>query len=72
VTDEELNRRFDHHPPANRDVAYRHELVRETCKAVAASFDLKLPESREKALALTKVEEAMFWANAAIAREGAL
>lgn len=28
----------------------------------------KTPKSREQSLAITKVEEAMFWANAAIAR----
>jgi len=27
------------------------------------------PDSRERSLALTKIEEAVFWANAAIARE---
>jgi hypothetical protein len=29
-----------------------------------------VPEGREKALALTNLEQVMFWANAAIAREG--
>ncbi|WP_423802993.1 DUF7681 family protein [Paenibacillus pseudetheri] len=31
-------------------------------------IDEKVPNSREKASALTKVEEAVFWANAGVAR----
>lgn len=47
----------------------QHELVRGICLSTAGDFDGLLPEGREKALAITKLEEAMFWANAALARQ---
>jgi len=34
------------------------------------TFDQLAPESREKSLAITKLEEAVYWLNAAIARRG--
>lgn len=40
--------------------------IRKTMEIIGAS----VPEGRERSLALTKLEEAMFWANAGIAREG--
>ena len=43
--------------------------MRESCDQLAAALDDLLPDGREKAVALTKVEEAMFWANAAVARQ---
>lgn len=43
-------------------------LVRETCKDVAVMLIQHCPDSRELSLALTKLEEVMFWADAAIAR----
>lgn len=63
----DINNRFDYHRP-NGDKVAAHEGVREACKEVAHKFDREIPPGREKALALTKLEEAMFWANAAIAR----
>lgn len=63
----DINQRFDYHrPDAERVVA--HEGVRAACKDLAHKFDRDLPPGREKALAVTKLEEAMFWGNAAIAR----
>lgn len=45
-----------------------HEMVRENLKEEAVWMNEVLPEGREKSLAVTKLEEAMMWANAAIAR----
>ena len=65
---EDLERRFNHHPPATPGRADLHEAVRMICKSVAYGLSEMVPDGREKSLALTKLEEVMFWANAAIAR----
>lgn len=68
MTDEELDNRFSYHPPKAETVIEDYQHIRACAKGLAAVFDELCPEGREKALALTKIEEAMFWANAAIAR----
>lgn len=65
----EINKRFDHHYPESDEQLSHHIEVREATKTLAAVFG-GLPEGCEKALAITRLEEAMFWANAAIARDG--
>jgi hypothetical protein len=63
----DIENRFNYHAPSG-DSVVRHEMIRSDCRALAHRLNADLPASREKALALTKLEEAMFWANAAIAR----
>lgn len=63
--------RFNHHPPRTPETADAHGQVRELLRDVALVLDQILPNGREKALATTKLEEAMMWANAAIARQPA-
>jgi hypothetical protein len=63
----ELENRFSYHAPSDEKIV-KHSQVRATLQAVAEGFEEFLPDSREKSLALTKLEEAMFWANASIAR----
>lgn len=65
---EELTNRFKYHPPPNEDVARLHQQVRSVFQSDAYWLNEVLPEGREKSLAITKIEEAMMWANAAIAR----
>lgn len=72
MTVEELNRRFDYHPPSKPEITAAHQVVRNTFKGCADGLDKILPDGREKSLVLTHIEEAMFWANAAIARAQAL
>ena len=67
MTDDELNTRFSYHPPKS-DQPERYETIRAFGKQLAELVDTECPESREKSLALTKIEEAVMWANAAIAR----
>lgn len=64
---DDIENRFNYHKPDAQAVK-DHEEIREVCKSVAHLFD-RLPNGREKASAITKLEEAMFWANAAIARD---
>ena len=64
---DELQRRFEHHPPRG-DQADRYESLRRTARQFALQIDGGCPDSREKSLALTSLEQAVMWANASIAR----
>lgn len=65
---EDIDRRFDHHAPSGYKIE-RHAEVRAKFKALATELALLLPSGREKSLAFTDLEQALMWANAAIARE---
>lgn len=65
---EDIQHRFAYHPPKDQEAVKAHERIRAYLGQLAAELDETLPAGREKALAITKIEEAMFWANAAIAR----
>lgn len=65
--DERLHHNFKHHPPTE-EAEKMHATVRDTALTFAMVI-AQLPDSCEKSLALTRVEEAMFWANACVARE---
>lgn len=69
VTAEEIHERFKHHPPTP-DRIDLHQMVRVDAEDLALTFNQILPESREKSLALTAVQEAAMWANAALAVHG--
>lgn len=63
----DLSNRFTFHP-ADDVTGMMHGEVRDRCYALAVTLVGMLPDSRETALAITKLEESMMWANAAIAR----
>lgn len=63
----ELKTRFTYHTP-KEDQVPRYNELRETVFALAMGLSQTCPKSRELSLALTKLEEAVMWANAAIAR----
>nr|WP_283778130.1 hypothetical protein [Lysinibacillus sp. D4A1_S13] len=46
----------------------KYEVIREKMKELAYLIDDLCPNSREKSVAMTNLETAMFWANASIAR----
>lgn len=64
----DLDNRFTFHPvkdPAQGEV---YSLVRAKAKEFANFVDSVAPDGREKSLAITHIEESVFWTNAAIAR----
>lgn len=64
--DDELDRRFNFHP-ATDVTGPLHDAVRETCRAAAHDLLKLTPPSPEQTTALRKLQEAMMFANAAIA-----
>ena len=69
ITKEDLDNRFKHHAPAEgSDKPSRYAAIRNSMRTSAQTVVEVTPASREQSLAITKLEEAMFWANAAIAR----
>lgn len=67
MTDEELEDRFTYHPPKDGQ-PLKYEALRGSGLFMAKGIIALAPDSRERSIALTKVEEAVMWANAAIAR----
>jgi hypothetical protein len=65
----ELINRFTYHAP-NAEAITKHVDVRSKALDFALWLDTVLPEGRDKSIAFTKLEEVMYSANAAIARNG--
>jgi hypothetical protein len=67
MTAEELRTRFTYHAP-HGDQPERYQQLRDMGLSIAELIVDLTPDHREQAIALTKLEEVIFWANAAIAR----
>ena len=67
----DIENRFAFHAATTEEKRDAHTSVRQNCRELADFLNERLPEGREKSTAIYKLEEAMFWANAAIARAGA-
>ena len=65
----EIEKRFTYHAPKPGQPE-KYVLLRDKGKELAYLIQDNCPDSRERSLALTKLEEAIMWANAAIARNG--
>jgi len=63
----DIVKRFTYHPPKPGQPE-KYSEIRGEALAMAQTINNLCPESREKSLAITKLEEAIFWANASIAR----
>ena len=65
---EDLRNRFTYHPPkAGQPEVY--EQIRGKALELAELINEKAPDGREKSLAITNLEQVVFWTNAAIARD---
>ena len=65
--DEKIENNFKYHTPKEGQPE-KYTNIREKAKELAYLIQEVVPDSREKSLAFTKLEEATFWANAGIAR----
>lgn len=63
----DIENRFSYHPPKPGQ-GERYGIIRDAGKTLALTISAICPESRELSTALTKVDEAVMFANAAIAR----
>lgn len=62
-----LENNFRYHAPKPGQ-AERYQKIRDKAKELAYLLEEECPGSRERSLALTKLEESVMWANASIAR----
>jgi len=66
MIDEELKNIFTYHSPKN-DQPKRYEALRIFAYNFALEINALCPDSREKSLAITNIQQAVMWANASIA-----
>lgn len=65
----DLENRTRYHPATTEERKQTHQLIREMILDAMSDVQTHVPPGRERSLAITKLEEAMFWANAGIARQ---
>lgn len=64
---DEIQKRFTYHKPKECQLE-KYEAIREKAKELAYLINDVCPNSREKSLAFTQLEQSVFWANASISR----
>lgn len=64
---QQIEDNFKYHAPKEGQPE-KYEAIRNKSKELAHLIDELCPNSREKALAMTNLEQTSMWANAAIAR----
>lgn len=69
MTVEDIEKRFTYHKPKPGQPEM-YTSLRGAARSLALQMLEMVPEGREKALAITKLEESIMWANAGIARHG--
>ena len=67
ISTDDLANRFTY-KPAKNDQPERYGAIRDDALKLATTINEEAPDGREKSLAITKIEEAVTWASAAIAR----
>lgn len=67
IMNKDIKKRFTYYTP-KAGQPERYQEIRGSALDLAEVFNKECPDSREKSLAMTKLEEAVFWANASIAR----
>ena len=63
---DEINAMFTYHPP-HGDQEARYTRIRDVAKELGLLVNGLCPDSREKSLALTSLQQTVMWANASIA-----
>jgi hypothetical protein len=66
-TNEQIENNFRSHLLTD-EKAWKCEELRGSAKRLAYLIERNCPNSREKSLAMTKLEEALMWANTSVAR----
>jgi len=67
MTQSDLDNNFMYHAPKEGQPEL-YQIIRSTAKCLAELINEACPESREKAMAIARIEEGVMWANSAIAR----
>ncbi|MFC5528483.1 DUF7681 family protein [Cohnella yongneupensis] len=62
-----IENNFSYHAPKEGQ-PLKYEAIRDKAKELAYLIADLAPDSRERALSITNLEQSVFWANAAIAR----
>ena len=64
---ERIENTYTYHAPKEGQED-KYQRIRAKAKELAYLIDEECPDSREKSLAMTKLEECAMWANASVAR----
>ncbi|HQZ81641.1 MAG TPA: hypothetical protein PLR83_00345 [Pyrinomonadaceae bacterium] len=67
MDEQQIRNNFTYHEPI-KDQSIRYGRLRNYAREMAEQINQLCPESREKSLAFTNLEQALMWANASIAR----
>lgn len=68
IREYDLRLRFAYHPARDKETQDAHTAVREKCLELALALGTVVPNCHEFGVAIQRLEEVMFWANAAVAR----